>query len=136
MKYFYLLLLPALLFGEDLKSLLELAKQNNNLLKASNISVHAKRQELESAKSNYYPTLDASAFYERDDDPTPFYPGTTYGAVAKVGFDIYDGGKKSYTQKQKSDEVKAATFTHKEDINTMFLTIAKEFFNLKVFMLH
>jgi len=131
MRYFYLLLLPVLLFGEDLKSLLELAKQNNNLLKASKISVHAKRQELESAKSNYYPTLNASAFYERDDDPTPFYPGTTYGAAVKIGFDIYDGGKKSYTQKQKSDEVKAATFTHKEDINTMFLTIAKEFFNLK-----
>jgi outer membrane protein TolC len=124
-------LLPALLFSDDLKSLLELAKQNNNLLHASKISMHAKAKELDAAKSTYYPTIDANAFYERDDDPTPFYPGTTYGATAKIGFDVYDGGKRSHTEKQKSAELSAANFSYKEDTKSMLLTITKEFFNLK-----
>ena len=131
MKRLYLLLLPALLFSDDLKSLLELAKQNNNLLHASKISMHAKAKELDAAKSTYYPTIDANAFYERDDDPTPFYPGTTYGATAKIGFDVYDGGKRSHTEKQKSAELSAANFSYKEDTKSMLLTITKEFFNLK-----
>jgi outer membrane protein TolC len=131
MKRLYLLLLPALLFGEDLKSLLELAKQNNNLLRASNISMQAKEKELDATKSSYYPTIDATAFYERDDDPTPFYPGTTYGATAKIGFDIYDGGKRSHTKKQKNDELSAAKYSYKENKKSIFLAIAKEFFTLK-----
>ena len=131
MKKLYFLLLPTLIFSQDLKSLLELAKENNNMLNASKISIQVKEKELESAKSNYYPTLDASAFYKREDDPTPFNPGTTYGALAKISFDIYDGGKKSYTKKQKKDEVSAADYNYKENTKSMYLTIAKEFFNLK-----
>ena len=131
MKRLCLLILPALLFGEDLKSLLELAKANNNLLNASKISIYSKEKELDAAKSNYYPTLDANLFYERDDDPTPFYPGTTYGAGAKISYDLYDGGKKSYTKKQKNDELSAANFSHKENIDSMFLSITKNFYNLK-----
>jgi outer membrane protein TolC len=125
------LLLPALLLGEDLHSLLELAKENNNLLKASKITVSSKEKELLSAKDSYYPTLDASAFYKRDDDPTPFYPGTIYGAAAKVGFDLYDGGKKSYTKKQKEAELRAANFSYKDDAKSMLLSITEDFYNLK-----
>ncbi|MBA1433466.1 MAG: TolC family protein [Epsilonproteobacteria bacterium] len=131
MKKFIFLLLPALLLSQDLKSLLELAQQNNNLLKSSQISVSSKEKELDSAQNNYYPTLDANAFYKRDDDPTPFFPGTTYGAAAKLSFDIYDGGKKSYTKKQKNEEVSAAKFSHEANTKSMFLNITKAFYNLK-----
>lgn len=127
----FLLLFPAILFGEDLKTLLEFARQNNNLLNASKISVQAKVQELNSVKSSYYPVIDATTFYKRDDDPTPFYPGTTYGATAKISFNIYDGGKKAYTKKQKNNELTAQKFSHKENTKLMFLNITKEFFNLK-----
>lgn len=131
MKKLLFLLLPALLLSEDLKSLLELAKQNNNLLKASQISVSSKEKELSSAESNYYPTLDANAFYKRDDEATPFLPGTTYGAAAKIGFDVYDGGKKSYTKRQKKDEVSAAKFSYKDNAKSMLLSITEDFYNLK-----
>ncbi len=131
MKKLLFLLLPALLLSEDLKSLLELAKQNNNLLKSSQISVSSKEKELSSAQSNYYPTLDASAFYTRDDDATPFFPGTTYGVAAKASFNVYDGGKKSYTKKQKKDEVSAAKFSYKENAKSMLLGITKDFYNLR-----
>ena len=49
-KLLLLSIVPALMFGDDLKSLLEFAKQNNNLINASKISTHAKEKELESAK--------------------------------------------------------------------------------------
>jgi len=131
MKRLLLLILPALLFGDDLKSLLECAQQNNNLLKASKISVDAKAKALQSAQSNYYPTLDTGLFYSRDDDPTPFSPGTAYGASAKISLDIYDGGKKSYTEKQKRSEMRATRFIYKEDTKSMLLAITKNFYNLK-----
>jgi outer membrane protein TolC len=131
MKKIFFLLLPALLFSEDLKSLLEVAKQNNNLIHASTITIQSKAKELEAIKSNYYPTIDVKAFYERDDAPTPFYPGTTYGAAAKISLDIYDGGKRSYSKKEKENGLKAATFSHKQNIKALFLSISKTFFNLK-----
>jgi outer membrane protein TolC len=124
-------IVPALLLGDDLKSLLDFAKQNNNLVNASKIAVHAKEKELKSAKNNYYPTLDTSAFYKRDDDARPFQPGTTYGASAKIGFDIYDGGKKSYTKKQKENEHKSASFSYKNTKKSILLSIVENFYNLK-----
>jgi len=131
MRRFLLLLLPALLFGTDLKILLEAAKQNNNLLKASQMEVTSKEKELSSAQKNYYPTVDANLFYERDDEATPFYPGTTYGATAKISFDIYDGGKKSYTEKQKQSELQSKQFIYKENRKSILLSITKNFYNLK-----
>jgi outer membrane protein len=130
-KLLLLSIVPALMFGDDLKSLLEFAKENNNLVNASKISVEAKDKELKSAKSNYYPTLDASAFYKRDDDASPFQPGTTYGASAKLGFDIYDGGKKSYTQKQKANEKRAAGFSYEDTKKSTQLSITEDFYNLQ-----
>jgi len=130
-KLLLLTIVPALLFGDTLKSLLDFAKENNNLLNAAKLSVTAKSKELQSAKSNYYPTLDANAFYKRDDAATPFQPGTAYGASAKLGFDIYDGGKKSYTEKQKESEHKAASFTYKETKKSILLSIAQDYYNLK-----
>ncbi len=130
-KLLLLTIVPALLFADDLKSLLDFAKQNNNLVNASKIAVHAKAKEVQSASSNYFPTVDVSAFYKRDDEPSPFFPGTTYGARAKVGFDIYDGGKKSYTKKQKENEQKSASFSYKDTKKSILLAITEDYYNLK-----
>jgi len=130
-KLLLLTVVPALLFADDLKSLLEFAKENNNLVNASKIAVHAKAKEVQSAASNYFPTVDVSAFYKRDDKPSPFFPGTTYGARAKVGFDIYDGGKKSYTKKQKENEQKSASFSYRDIKKSILLAITEDYYNLK-----
>jgi len=130
-KLLLLSIVPALLFGDDLKSLLEFSKENNNLVNASKIAVHAKEKEVQSATSNYFPTLDASAFYKRDDEANPFQPGTTYGAGAKLGFDIYDGGKKSYTKKQKENEKKSASYTYNDTKKSILLAVTQDYYNLK-----
>jgi len=133
MKKLLFLLVPALLFSDDLKSILEFAKQNNNIIKASKLTVDAKSKELASAKNSYYPTLDVGAFYQREDEPSPFFPGTVYAAYAKVGVDIYDGGKKSYTKKQKQDEVKSVTYSHKDTKKSILLDIVKDYYNIQSF---
>ncbi len=130
-KLLLLGIIPALLLSDDLHSLLEFAKQNNNLMNASKISAHAKEKELESAKNNYYPTLDVSGFYKKDDDASPFQPGTVYGANAKIAVDLYDGGKKSYTKKQKTNEHQSALYSSKDTQKSILLTIAQDYFNLK-----
>lgn len=130
-KMLLLMFVPVLLMSDDLKSLLQFAKKNNNLVNAAKISVASKEQELKSAQSNYYPTIDANAFYKRDDKASPFQPGTTYGASAKIGFDIYDGGKKSYTQKQKENEHSSASYTYKDTKKSILLAIAQDYYNLK-----
>ena len=130
-KLLLLGIVPVILFSDDLRLLLEFAKQNNNLINASKISTHAKEKEFESAKNNYFPTLDVSGFYKRDDDASPFQPGTVYGANAKVAFDLYDGGKKSYTKKQKANEHKSALYSYKDTQKSILLTIVQDYFNLK-----
>ncbi len=131
MKILLFLALPLLLNAESLKSLLEYATQNNELVIAKDYLKQSKQKELDSAQSSYYPTVDANAFYERDDEATPFRPGTTYGASLKVGVDVYDGGKKSYTNRQKSDELSSALFSYTDTKKSMLLSIAEDFYNLK-----
>jgi len=131
MKRLLLLVLPMLLNAEGLKSLLEHAKANNELVVSQKYLEQSKLQELDSAKSNYYPTIDAGLFYQREDDATPFRPGTTYGASVKVGFDVYDGGKKSYTEKQKKSEYTSSMFTYNDTKKSIALAITQDFYNIK-----
>jgi outer membrane protein TolC len=131
MKRLLFLALPLLLDAESLKSLLEYAHSNNELVVSQKYIEQSKEKELDSAKSNYYPTVDAGLFYQREDDATPFRPGTTYGASLKVGFDIYDGGKKSYTEKQKNSEQTSAMFTYSDTKKSIALSITEDFYNIK-----
>jgi len=125
------IIVPALLLGDDLRSLLEVAKHNNTLVNASKISAHAKQKEFQSATSSYLPTVDVSGFYKRDDDASPFQPGTVYGANIKIAFDVYDGGKKSYTKQQKANEYKSALYSSKDTQKSILLSIVQDYFNLK-----
>ena len=132
MKVLFLyILLSAVVFGDDLKSLLEFAKKNNNLVNSAKISISSKENELKSAKSDYFPTLDLNAYYKRDDEASTFQPATTYSASAKLGFDIYDGGKKSYTKKQKEDEKNSALYSYEDTKKSILLSITKDYYNLK-----
>lgn len=126
-----LLLVPFFLYGESLKSLLDYAQNNNELIVSKSILKESKRNELKSSESNYYPTVDVGAYYERYDEANPILPGTTYSAYATVGFDLYSGGKKSYTVKQKRDEHRASQFDFEATKKSTKLSIVQDFYNLK-----
>ncbi len=131
MKIIIFLFLPLFLYGENLRSLLEYAQKNNNLIKASAITTIAKAKELSSVKKSYFPTLDATTFYQRDDDATPFRAGTNYGTGIAVKWNAYDGGKRKFTIKQKNAEFRAQKYNYKEMTQDISLTIVQEFYTIK-----
>ncbi len=131
MNKLILLLLPLFLYGESLKSLLNYAENSNELIVSKSIMKESKKSELTSSESDYYPTVDVGGFYQRHDEASPIMPGTTYSAYATVGFDVYSGGKKSYTEKQKSDEHRASQFDFEATKKSTKLAIVQDFYNLK-----
>jgi outer membrane protein len=130
-KLTLLLLVPLFVQAESLKSLLMYAQKSNELIVSKSISTQAKNSAVQSSESSYYPTLDLGGFYQRFDDASPFSPGTTYSGYAKVSFDVYDGGEKSYTLKQKKDEYSASNHEYEATKKDITLGIVQDFYNCK-----
>jgi outer membrane protein TolC len=130
-KLTLLLLVPLFVQAESLKSLLMYAQKSNELIVSKSISSQAKNSAVQSSESSYYPTVDLGAFYQRYDEASPFSPGTTYSGYAKVGFDVYDGGQKSYTLKQKKDEFTASKYEYEATKKDITLGIVQDFYNCK-----
>ncbi len=126
-----LLLLPALLLGDDLKGLLDFAAKNSDLVQTKVLTQDAKSKELASQKSGYYPTVDLGAYYQRLDEKSPFMPGETYSGYAKVGVNVYDGGMTSALVSKKEHEFKASGFDTEATKKNLSLDIVQDFYNIK-----
>lgn len=131
MKKALLLLLPALMFGESLKSILEYASQNNHLLEAKKLTKSAKESEVASKKSDYFPKIDIGASYQNSTDTTPMEVENVYAFYGKVGVDIYDGGAKAALLKRAKNELSAASYDVQETKETLLLEVIKEFYTIK-----
>ncbi|MFA6138350.1 MAG: TolC family protein [Sulfurimonas sp.] len=131
MRRLLFLLAPALLFGDDLKSLIEFAKKNNDLLVSSKLTQDAKARDVESKKSAYFPTIDVGAFYKNTDERNLMQAGDVYSGYAKAGLDIYDGGRKSSLLEQAKDESKASQHDTNEMKKALSLDITKDFYTIK-----
>lgn len=126
-----LLLIPLFAYSDSLKDLLVDAKQNNDLLQAKSYQSQAKERELQSSQNTHYPTFDLGANYVRNDDPQPFSPGTTYSGYAKLSLDIYSGGAKQNTSRQKQNELYASQAAYRANKKSIELEIVQNFFTLK-----
>jgi outer membrane protein TolC len=131
MKRLLLFVVPALVFGDDLKSLLEYAQQNNNLVLSSKFAQDAKDRDVSSKKSAYFPTIDIGGYYQSTDERSLMQPGDVYSGYAKATLDIYDGGKKSAQLEQAKSEYKASTHDTNEMKKSLALDIAKDFYTIK-----
>ena len=131
MKKWLLLIVPALMYGENLKSLLEYATQNSDLVVEKTLSQKAKVVELESKESAYYPTIDVGGFYQSVNEKTPMVAGDVYSAYAKISLDIYDGGKKSALVSQSEHEYKSSSFETEAMKKSLSLQIVQDFFTIK-----
>ncbi len=126
-----LLIIPAFLYADSLKSLLKYASVNNQLLKATTLAQKAKAKELEAQRGVYYPTVDVGLVYQRLDDRTALVPGDIYSGYAKVGFDIYDGGRKSSLVDQKKKELESSIYDTLAMKKNLSLQIVQDFYNIK-----
>lgn len=125
------MLLPLFVYGQTLPSLLESASKNNDHIIAKDLNSVAKKQELQAKKKLDLPTLDAGAFYQRSDEASPFSPGTTMSAYAKVAYDIYTGGKNESLIKQKESELSASMFEVEAMKKSVELQVVQSFFTIK-----
>ncbi len=133
MSKLFLLLLPFSLFAEDLKTILSYSMQNNALVSAKTFTKDAQSKELKSLENSYYPTIDLGAYYQRTDERTPMQAGTVYSGFAKIGFDIYDGGRKSAQVKQKKDALHSSSLDINAQKRVLSLEIVQDFFLIKNF---
>ncbi|SMP88341.1 Outer membrane protein TolC [Epsilonproteobacteria bacterium SCGC AD-308-O04] len=131
MKRLLLLVIPIFIYADSLKELIDFAKTKNDLVVSKTLSEISKAKELEARESSYYPTLDVGAYYQRSDDRSPMQPGDTYSGFAKVGVDIYDGGKKSSLVNQAKSELKSATYEKGDMQKSVVLNIVQDFFTIK-----
>lgn len=125
------LLLPALLFGDSLKSILEYAYQNNNILHSYKYAKDAKAKEVESKKSDYFPKIDIGASYKNTSDATLFQISDIYSAYGRVELDIYDGGVKSSQLEKAASEHKASGYDESQAKKNISLEIVKNFYEIQ-----
>ncbi len=127
----FILLLPIFLYSQSLKSILEYATKNSDIVVSKTQLQGAKSKNIEAKESDYYPTLDIGASYQTQNEKSTMLPGDVYTGYAKVSFDIYDGGKKSSALKQSKHEYKSSAFDTKSTKKSLSLQIVQDFFNIK-----
>ncbi|MEA2091886.1 MAG: TolC family protein, partial [Campylobacterota bacterium] len=128
---FLILIIPIFIYAESLKSLLDFATQKSDLVVSKVLTQKAKSREVEARESAYYPTIDVGAFYQTLEERNPMQAGDVYSGYAKIGFDIYDGGKKSALLCQSENEYKASSFDSESTKKSLSLQIVQDFFNIK-----
>lgn len=119
------------MFAESLKSILDSAHQNNNLVLSSKFSKEAKEREIESKKSDYFPTIDIGASYKNTSDITLFQIRDIYAGYGKVEMDIYDGGVKSSQLERAKDEFRASSHDEAQMKKSLSLQIVQDFYAIK-----
>jgi len=112
MRILLWLCFPLFVFAQSygLETFIANASKTNGLIKAKEINIKAKKEQVEAAKSAYWPTVDVGASYT---EATPKYlasPGQVSSAYAAVSMDLYDGGRKDAILRSKGFEYEASLF--------------------------
>ena len=131
MLKFLILLLPIFLYSQSLKSILEYATKSSDLVVSKIQLQESKSKNVEAKESAYYPTIDIGTSYQTQNKKQVMLPGDIYTGYAKIGFDIYDGGKKSSLLKQSENEYKSSGFDTLSTKKSLSLQIVQDFFNIK-----
>ena len=133
MKIVFVLLFPLFVFGQSygLKTFIHNASKTNGLLKAKEINVKAKQEQVKSAKSAYWPTLDIGADYSIN---TPNYivsPGRTGNAFVSANMNLYDGGRKDAILRSRGFEHEASLFERDAFEKSITLEIIRHFYGIQ-----
>lgn len=131
MKKYIALLLPALLFGEDLKSILELLNKNNTLLQSSKLTNEAKQQNIKTKENATYPTIDVGGYYQNLKTPAFGQAGDIYSVYGKIGYDLYDGDRKKSLIEIAKNEYKISDINTNALKENLALDVTKDFFIIK-----
>jgi len=127
------LLFPLFVFAQSygLSTLVENANNENRLIKAKEIIIKAKKEEVEAAKSAYWPTVDVGASYSYISPNSLVSPGRTAKGYAKVSMNLYDGGRKNALLSAKRYEEEAALFEKSAFEKSITLNIVRQYYGIR-----
>ena len=131
MMRFLLLIIPIFIYADSLKSLLDFATKNSDIVVSKTYTQEAKSKDVESKQSAFYPTIDVGAFYQTQNEKSPMQAGDVYSGYAKASYEIYDGGRKSSLLSQSQNEYKSSKHDSKATKKVLSLQIVQDFFNTK-----
>jgi len=126
-----LLVIPVFIYAESLKSLLDFATINNKMAISKDLQEMARQKDVESSKSEYYPTIDAGALYSSDDVRSYNMPGDTYSGYATISLDLYNGGETQNTIKQNEELSLSAKYNSLSYRKNLQLNITEDYYNIK-----
>jgi len=133
MKILVILVLPLFVFAQSygLKTFIDNATKTNGLIKAKEINIKAKREQVEAAKSAYWPTVDVGADYSTLSPNYLVSPGQVGNVYASVSMDLYDGGRKDALLRAKDFEHKASLFEKSAFEKSITLEIVRHYYGIQ-----
>ena len=131
MKKYLLLLLPALVCGDNLKTILDYAGKNNNLVQASKLIEDSRAQDIQTKENALYPLIDVGGNMQHLKELPTGQPGDIYSVYAKISYDIYDGGKKSSLVNSAKNDYKSSLYNYNVTKDNLNLDVVQDFYLIK-----
>ncbi len=133
MKALLLLCLPLFVLAQSygLKHFIESASKTNGLIEAKKLTVKSKEQEVEAAKSAYWPTVDVGADYSFQSPNYIVSPGQTGNVFVSANLNLYDGGRKDALLRSKGFEHEASLFEKSAFEKSITLEIARHYYGIQ-----
>ena len=133
MKILVILVLPLFVFAQSygLKTFINSANKTNGLIKGKEINIKAKKEQVEAAKSAYWPTVDIGADYSLVSPNYLVSPGQVGNAYASVRMDLYDGGRKDALLRSKDFEHEASLFEKSAFEKSVTLEIVRHYYGIQ-----
>ena len=131
MKKYLLLLLPALVCGDNLKTILDYAGKNNNLVQASKLIEDSRVQDIQTKENALYPSIDIGGNMQHLKELPTGQPGDIYSVYAKISYDIYDGGKKSSLVNSAKNDYKSSLYNYNATKDNLNLDVVQDFYLIK-----
>lgn len=133
MKIVLVLFLPLYIFAQShgLKTFINNANKTNGLIKAKEINIQSKKEQVEAAKSAYWPTVDIGADYSLQSPNYVVSPGQVGNVYASVSMDLYDGGRKDAMVRSRGYEHEASLFEKSAFEKSITLEIVRHYYGIK-----
>lgn len=122
---------PALLYGESLKEIVNIALVNNNIVNAKVYTQESQKYALKASRGNYLPTLSIGGNFQSLNEKTPNVAGDIYSGYVKVSWNIYDAGKTYNNVKQNEALLHSSNLELTAYQKELQKTVVEDFYSIK-----
>ena len=132
-KLYFIFLVPLFLCGQNLEELVNLSIQNK-LVDSSQKSLDSIKDEYESVKSGYLPSLDVGASHSTTDNETASVAKNSTKTYATISYELYNGGKKQNTYDSYESTIKGNQESIEALKNDISLNVINYYYNYLSFI--